>query len=67
MTLPAIERYWYNVGKKTLEQLPKQEWQPFTDWLEHNQRMLELYEKSPGEALRMWHDSIERYQIAQAS
>lgn len=55
---------WVTVGRNALRQLPKQERQPFVDWLEGNNRMLDIYEKSPGEALQKWHDSIERYQIA---
>lgn len=52
---------WLQVGRRVKQQLPEHEFQPFITWLDHNEPMLQLYVRFPGEAVRKWHDSVERY------
>lgn len=54
---------WNAIGRATLAQLPKPEQRPFIDWLTNNPQFLDVYEKSPGEALRRWKDSATRYEF----
>lgn len=54
---------WSNVGRNTIAQLPKHEQNLFIRWLEDNPGKLMVYEDSPGEALRMWKDSVQRYSL----
>ena len=58
-----LEKDWEAIGRATLAQLPEHEHGAFIAWLGHNYDMLRVYEKSPGRALRIWHDSAERYQL----
>ena len=58
--------YWpdfHKVGKRVLAQLPKEEREPFIQWLEKSATMLELYAIAPGKVLDAWNRSIERYEI----
>ena len=52
---------WKAVGKKVLSELPPNEHNSFIAWLESNDSYIDIYVKSPGDAIRLWHNSIDRY------
>lgn len=54
---------WVAVGRTVLSQLPQMERYPFTQWLNENRDMLDIYAQSPGKALRLWKDSVSRYEL----
>lgn len=54
---------WCAVGRATMAKLPLEQQEPFIDWLERNDDMLNLYERFPGEALKKWEQSVDFFQL----
>lgn len=54
---------WEAIGRATLGQLPQHERLPFIRWLQADDAMLKVYANNPGKVLRLWRDSIHRYQL----